>query len=387
MIERWPHKQPKTYYDIKSSGKYRIVINQGGARSGKTYSIVQCVIEFCKLNINKGLVISIVRKTLPALKASVYRDFKEILEKENLYDELNHNKSDMTYYLFGNLIEFFAVDQPQKVRGRKRHICFINEANELSYEEFFQLNIRTTYKVIIDFNPSDEFSWIYDLEKRNDAVLHVTNYTHNPHLDNSLIKEIELLEQSDPDYWNVFGLGLRGKARNLIYTHWQLCDEMPNIGDIVYGQDFGYNSPSATIKIEFLENDVYWDEVIYARKLITADLAELYLDKGIDYDTPIYCDSQAADSIEELKRFGFNAQKANKDVNEGIRKVKSKPLYVTKRSVNLIKELQNYKFVMDMATNKPTDQPLKFNDHGVDAGRYGTYTHSALPRRMKSYST
>lgn len=362
------------------------MINQGGARSGKTYSIIQVLCEFCKLNRNKGLVISIVRKTLPALKGSAYRDFIEILEKEGWYDERMHNKSDNTYSLFGNTIEFLAIDQPQKVRGRKRHICFINEANELTYEEFFQLNIRTTYKVIIDFNPSDEFSWIYDLESRNDAKLYISNFTQNPYLDKELVKELELLEQADPDYWNVFGLGVRGKARNLIYTHMQIIDEMPGLGDYCYGQDFGFNVPSALLKIEFFENAVYWDEIIYAPKLITADLISLYGQRGVEQWDPIYCDSAAADSIEEIQRAGYNALKSNKDVFEGINKVKSCPLYITKRSFNTIKEIKNYKYMLDTNTNKPTEIPLKFNDHAMDAGRYGTYTHQTLPKRAKSYS-
>lgn len=389
MIHRepWTRKQPKAYYDIKESGDKRIIINQGGARSGKTYSIIQTICEFCKINHGKNLVISIVRKTLPALKGSAYRDFIEILEKENWYDERMHNKSDMTYKLFGNTIEFLAIDQPQKVRGRKRHICFINEANELTYEEFFQLNIRTIYKIIIDFNPSDEFSWIYDLEERKDAILHVSNYTHNPYLDEALVNEIELLERSDPDYWNVFGLGLRGSARDLVYTHWKVVEELPGLGDYCYGQDFGYNVASALIKIEFLEDAVYWDEVIYAPKLITADLIELYDSRGVQYYDPIYCDSAAPDSIEELNRAGFNAMKAIKDVYEGISKVKSRPLFVTSRSLNLIKELSNYKYMVDIKTGKPTEQPLKYNDHACDAGRYGTYTHSTQPKRLKSYST
>jgi phage terminase large subunit len=371
---------------MKESGHLRIAIHQGGARSGKTYSIIQVLCEFCKNNINKGFVISIVRKTLPALKGSAYRDFIEILETQGWYDERLHNKSENTYTLFGNIVEFLAIDQPQKVRGRKRHICFINEANELTYEEFFQLNIRTTYKVIIDFNPSDEFSWIYDLEARSDAKLFVSNFTQNPYLDKELINELALLEQADPDYWNVFGLGLRGKARNLVYNHWQLIDEMPGLGDYCFAQDFGFNVPSATLKIEFFEGAVYWDEIIYAPKLITADLVNLYQQRGVEPWDPLYCDSAAADSIEELKRAGFNALKSNKDVFEGINKVKSAPLYITKRSFNTIKEIKNYKYMLDSNTNKPTEVPLKFNDHAMDAGRYGTYTHQSLPKRAKSYS-
>src|SRR6516165_4367688 len=136
-------KQPSTYYQVKQSQK-RLVINQGGTRSGKTYSILQVIAEYCYFNQDCGAVISIVRKTFPALKATAYRDFLQILESNEWYNDDLHNKSEHTYWLFGNLIEFVSIDQPQKIRGRKRDLCFINEANELDYEDFIQLNIRTT---------------------------------------------------------------------------------------------------------------------------------------------------------------------------------------------------------------------------------------------------
>ena len=384
----WTRKQPKTYYDLKRAGKdKRVLIFQGGARSGKTYSILQVLIEFCMENMFKGLTITIVRKTLPALRESAMKDFLDILKDAGLYSEKHHNKSNFTYNLFGNQVEFLGLDQAQKVRGRKRHICFINEANELTEDDFKQLIFRTTFRMILDFNPSDEFSWIYDLEMRDDAELFVSNFTHNPHLDPVLVKELLRLEGADEDYWNVFGLGLRGKARNLIITHWKLVDEMPTIlDDHCYGQDFGFNVPSALIKTGFLEDSVYWDEIIHAPKLITADLIDLYEQRNVSQSDAIWCDHAAADSIEELQRAGYNALKANKDVTEGLNKIRSAPLYITKRSINLIKELSNYKYMLDKATQKPTDQPLKFNDHGIDAGRYGTYSHKSGRRRMRSHS-
>jgi phage terminase large subunit len=390
LEKRWPFAQPKTYYDLKRSWDKRLIINQGGTRSGKTYSTLQVLVELCMKNKNKGLVISVVRKTLPSLKATAYRDFLDILMKEELYSEAHHNKSEMTYDLYGNMIEFFSVDEPQKVRGRKRDICFVNEANELTYEEFFQLNIRTTFKFIIDFNPSDEFLWIYDLpdtrRSLNDTSLFVTNYTHNPHLGEDLITEIELLEQADPDYWNVYGKGMRGASRELIFTHWKEIEEMPEQGDTFYGQDFGFNVASATIKVQLWENAIYCDELIYAPRLITADIADRYNELGIGYHDPIYCDAQAADSIEELERLGFNALKGQKDVKEGINKVKSMPLYVTSRSANLIKELRNYKWKKDPKTGLVLDEPVKFNDHGCDALRYAVFTHQSRPKRSRSFS-
>ena len=143
---------PTTYYHATES-EAKIQVHQGGTRSGKTYSILTFIVEFCYHNEGAGAVVTICRKTFPALRASVMRDFFEILENEGMYTPSGHNKSDSTYQLFGNLIEFISVDQPQKVRGRKRDLLFINECNELSLEDWRQLILRTTGRIVIDYNP------------------------------------------------------------------------------------------------------------------------------------------------------------------------------------------------------------------------------------------
>ena len=153
-------RQPATYYHVKGCNT-RVHVHQGGTRSGKTYSILQTLVELCYENENSGAVITIARKTFPALRATAMRDFFSILEREDAYTPDNHNKSEGTYRLWGNLVEFISVDQPQKVRGRKRDILFINEANELALEDWRQLLLRTTGRAILDFNPSDEYHWHY----------------------------------------------------------------------------------------------------------------------------------------------------------------------------------------------------------------------------------
>lgn len=370
--------QSRSYYDNKRSRK-RIVINQGGTRSGKTYSILQVLCEYCWMNKNCGSVITIVRKTLPALKGSAYRDFLKIIENEGWYVEENHNKSEMTYLLFGNLIEFISVDQPQKIRGRKRNICFINEANELSYEDFFQLNVRTTDKIIIDYNPSDEWHWIYDkLQIREDADFFITTYKDNPFLEKELIEEIERLEQADENHWRVYGLGQRGISTDTIYTHWQLVKDLPRKGEVFLGQDFGFNVPSALIRVEFYEGAIYCEELIYETKLTTNDLIERYKRIGLSKTTEIFCDSAEPKTIEEIRRAGYNAKQADKDVTEGIRKIKSLPLFISKSSSNIIKEIRSYKWKSDSngkpVRDKDKDEPVKFNDHAMDALRYAVFT-------------
>jgi phage terminase large subunit len=371
----WTRKQPKSYYDLKGSRK-RIAVNQGGTRSGKTYSIMQVLCEWCHKNENAGWVISVVRKTLPALKGSAYRDFIQILNNEGWYSESDHNKSEMTYSLFGNVWEFLSIDQPQKIRGRKRNICFINEANEITWEDFFQLNIRTTDKLILDYNPSDEYHWIYDkLVVRDDADFFVSTYKENPYLEKSLVDEIELLKELDENYWKVYGLGERGTSSETIYTHWRYCKELPGKGERFYGQDFGYNVQSALVEIELYEGAVYARQLLYETRLTTADLIERYKTLGMESYTEIFCDAAEPKTIEELNRAGYNAKPADKDVTEGIRKLKGMPLYITEDSEDLLKEVKNYKWKIDKS-GKVLDEPVKFNDHALDALRYGVFTKS-----------
>ena len=164
---------------LEQSNK-RIVIEQGGTRSGKTFNILLWIIFSYALR-NKGKTVSIARKTYPALRTSAMRDFLDILKKSGLYNENRHNKTSGEYNLNGNLIEFISLDQPTKVRGRKRDLLFINEANELTWEDWQQLVFRTKDRIIIDYNPSDEFHWIYDKVKtREDAEFHITTYRNNP---------------------------------------------------------------------------------------------------------------------------------------------------------------------------------------------------------------
>lgn len=382
-------KQCTSYYDNKRSRK-RITINQGGTRSGKTFSILQVLCEWCFENKDAGWIISIVRKTLPALKGSAYRDFLKIISDENWYSEANHNKSEMTYLLFGNLIEFISVDQPQKIRGRKRNVCFINEANELSWEDFFQLNVRTTDKIILDYNPSDEFHWIYEkLEPRPDADFFITTYLDNPFLEKELVEEIERLKDADEGHWQVYGLGQKGVSRDTIYTHWKLCDALPGKGEVWMGQDFGFNVPSALVRVEMYEGQIYVEQVLHETKLTTTDLIERYKDLGIGKNVEIFCDSAEPKTIEELRRAGYNAKEADKDVTEGIRKVKSLPLHITKGSSDLLKEIKSYKWKTDVngrpVKDKDRDEPVKFNDHQMDALRYAIFTKLSKPKFITNW--
>ena len=369
--------QTNKIFNILNQSDKRISVMQGGSRSGKTYNIILWFI--IKLMQERGSTLSIVRQSLPSIKGSVLRDFIEILLKMGIYSEANHNKTEQTYNLNGNLVEFVSVDQPHKIRGRKRTYLFMNECTEMSYEAWVQLTMRTEGKIVVDYNPSDEYHWVFDkVITRDDADFYITTYKDNPFLAQELIDEIERLKDADENYWLIYGLGQKGNMNDTIYTHWKPCKELPE-GETVYGLDFGYNVPTALVKVVFNENAAYAQEVLYETKLTTSDLVERVKALNISPYDEIFCDAAEPKTIEELTRAGLNAKSANKDVREGIRKVKSIPLYVTMDSSNLIKELNNYKWKTDK-NGKKLDEPVKFNDHIADALRYSIYSKLNAPQ-------
>jgi phage terminase large subunit len=323
-----------------------------------------------------------VSPSLPHLKKGARKDVLQNLEAQMLFNENDFNRTDQIYTFpsTGSYIEFFGADDSQRVRGPGRDILYINEANLLRKDTALQLFLRTKEVIFIDFNPADEYSWVYEVADKAGNKLIISTYLNNlANLTKEQIAEIEGLKDADENLWKVFGLGLRGTSSETIYTHWKMCDELPMRGEIVYGQDFGYNVPSALLRIEFFDGAVYWDEIIYESKLTTGDLIERYKSVDMSKTGNIYCDAAEPKTIEELCRAGYNAISADKDVTEGIRKVKSMPLYITKRSANLLKEIRSYKWKTDR-DGKVLDEPVKFNDHALDAGRYGTFTHLHAPQ-------
>jgi phage terminase large subunit len=308
------------------------------------------------------------------------RDFFEILNRENIYNETNHNKSDSTYILFGNLVEFISIDQPQKVRGRKRDVLFINEANELTLEDWRQLLIRTTGNILLDYNPSDEFHWLYEqVIPREDAAFFKTTYLDNPFLDESLIAEIERLKDADANFWRVYGLGERGQSRSTIFNHYIQAEEITSDWKLLaYGLDFGYtNDPTACVAVYTNGTDLLFDEVLYQHGLANRQIAKL-LDIG---KAPIIADSAEPKSIDELHAYGLNVHPARKgpdSVRSGIQYLHSKPMYVTARSVNLIKELRNYKWREDK-NGRILNEPVDAFNHAIDAARYAATFNLSNP--------
>jgi phage terminase large subunit len=367
--------QANIVYNHLLSSTTKITVEQGGTRSGKTYNILMWIIFSYCMN-NKGKTISIVRKTLPAVRSSVLRDFIAILSKANLYKVENHNKSNFEYYLNGNTVEFMSVDQPQKVRGRKRDLLFLNEGNELDLEDWRQLLFRTTEKVIIDFNPSDEFHWIYDeVLTRDDVDFYQTTYLDNPFLEQSIINEIERLKTIDEQYWNIYGLGERGKNRSSVFTF--IESDIPEAAKLkCYGLDFGFASdPTSLVAFYQHEDTLYFDELIYQVGMTNADIGNVLKSLQIDKRNIIWGDSSEPKSIQEIYHQGFNIKPTAKgpdSINVGIDMMRRYTIAVTKRSLNLIKEFRNYKYIEDKM-GKLTNKPVDAFNHGIDACRYSVF--------------
>ena len=364
----------------------RITVNEGGSRSSKTYSLCQLFID--KMIRERNIVISVVRKTLPSLKASAMKDFFDILKEKNIYNEIYHNKSENTYRIGNNEIEFISVDQPQKIRGRKRDYLWINEANELMLEDFRQLNMRTTQKVYLDYNPSEMVSWIYDeiLTRKDVTKIHST-YLDNPFLEQAIIKEIERFKETDENFWRIYGLGLRGISMALIYSNWSLCNEMPEDAESVYGLDFGYNHKTALIDVANKDDDFYLDQVIYQSYLTNSDLIQLMIDKGVDKKKIIYADCAEPQRIQEIRNAGFNVKPAFKgasSVKNGIDFIKAHKVLVTKSSKGINKEKDNYRW--KTKDDIVLDEPIKILDDAMDGARYPIYTHWGIQREWIGFA-
>lgn len=359
----------------------KITVEQGGTRSGKTYNtLLYIIFKYCI--DNKGKTITICRKTFPALRSSVMRDFFDVLKTYNIYKEENHNKSNHEYLLNGNLVEFISLDQPQKVRGRKRDFLFINEGNELDFEDFQQLIFRTSEKVVIDFNPSDEYHWLYDrVINRDDADFYITTYKDNPFLDKTIIEEIERLKDTDETYWQIYGLGIKGISKDTIFNFTEV-NKIPDKAELIsYGADAGYtNDPSTLVSVYRDGYNLYVKEHLYRTMMTTKDISDVFKEV-VRPRYLIYFDSAERRLIDELRRMGHNVHPSIKgadSVNAGIDLLKRYKIHITSDSHNAIQEFRNYKWQQDRS-GKLINKPIKKNDHTIDATRYAVYSILSKP--------
>jgi len=357
-------------FEEYQSKKHRVIINEGGTGSSKTVSLAQL---FALILIKeKNIQATIARKTFPALRATAMKEFFNVIKKMGIYREEWHHKSEHTFWYLptNSEIDFISLDEPIKVRSRRRNYLWMNEANEFTKDDYMQLAMRTDKQIFMDYNPSYQFHWIYDdLQTQDNCVVITSTYKDNPFLAPEIVKEIESYHDKDPNYWRIYGLGLKAASEVLIYTHWKFCDKLPDNPDkILYGLDFGFNNPTALVKIAIKDKEYYWQELLYEKYLTTNDLIKKLSQFEIG-SKQIFADSSEPDRIKELQLAGFNVIGSYKGkIKDGIDIIKSRAFYITKDSVNLLKEVKSYSW--QEKNGRKTDEPVKENDHLLDAGRY-----------------
>lgn len=316
------------------------------------------------------------------------KDFFEILQEMEIYSEDRHNKSDHHYtFNSGSIVEFFSIDDPQKVRGRKRDILYCNEVNELSLDDYIQLNLRTNEKVFLDFNPSDATHFVYDVIKKENSAFIQSTYKDNPFLPKRIVEEIEDLINQDENYYKVFCLGEKGISNTSVYNRYSFSPYKEN-KDIYYGLDFGSTHPTVLIEISPFENTIYAKQLIYKTKLTSSDLIKEFNDLKINKQKEIIADNARPEMIEEIKRAGYNIKAADKgqgSVLDGINAVKSYNILIDNESIDLMKEMSNYKFKTKGEQILP--EPVKVYDDAMDALRYVIHYYYKLNNKGNPYSS
>ena len=346
----------------------------GGTAASKTISILLYLIN--KAQSEPNLLISVVSESFPHLKRGAMRDFLNILKEHQYFREAQWNKTDFIYtFRNKSIIEFFSVDQPAKVRGPRRQILFINEANNIPYEAFDQLEIRTTEEIWLDWNPTNEFWFYTEIQGRREDVDFITlTYKDNEALDKSIIDSIES-HRLNKNWWQVYGLGQLGDMEGKIYTDWKIIDEVPHEARLErYGLDFGYtNDPAVIVAIYFFNGGYILDEITFQKGLSNKQIADIFnnIPKAL-----VKADSAEPKSIDELKLYGINVmgvEKGADSVRQGIQYVQAQRISVTKRSLNIIKEYRNYMWKTDKDGNI-INEPDHLYSHSMDAVRYGLET-------------
>jgi len=360
----------------------RISHHIGGTRSGKTYSILQYLIVE---GLKEPKDITIVRKTVPSLKRTVMKDFKDILTKLGIYSEDRFNTSDRIYkFPNGTNILFLNTDDPEKLRGVKSDILFIDEASEVDEESYFQLSIRTSGKIILAYNPTiSPYHWLRQMQ---DCDRYVTTYKDNPYLPTEMIKSIESLQHTNIKKWLIYGKGEYAANDKAIYQ-FEIVDEVE--GEFVgFGLDWGWNDPLAVVAVFKDGTNLYIDEVLYESQLSIGELITKLRKIGIEKDE-IWCDSSEPRNVEELYRAGFNAKGVVKGPDSrtfGIGVVQNYKLHVTKQSQNIINEMYGYEYSTDKY-GYVTDIPQDGFDHAMDAMRYVAMSKLSLKQQQKGKYT
>lgn len=372
-------------FSLTAAAENTVVINVGGARSGKSYAMAQLLIMRA-VNM-PGINIAITRKTMPALKMTALRLVLDLIKKYGFYKSAAYNKTENYYILNKSRIQFFSLDDPEKIKSSEFNYIWLEEANEFNYQDYLILLTRLSApstqgkqnQMYLTLNPSDANCWIAKklLPQKGISIINST-YKDNPFLSKEYIDTLLSLKNYDSNAYNIFALGQWGSNDKMIYQNWQAIEDEPtDYDEVIWGLDFGFNNPTALVKIYIKDKIFTTKEYLYKTGLTNSMLIEeLYkIIPQEQRNQTIYADSAEPDRIAEINRAGFNIKPALKAVLCGIMAVKATGINITKDSPNFIKEIQSYCWKCDLNGNT-LEEPVKFSDHALDAMRYAIYTYA-----------
>ena len=364
---------------------------QGGTSAGKTFGILPLLVD--KAIRTPMLEISVVSESIPHLRRGAMKDFLKILMMTRRYRDAQWNRSALKYtFTNGSYIEFFSVEQPDKLRGARRNVLYVNEANNVPFEAYQQLSIRTSGDIWIDFNPTANFWAHTEVVPNEDADFITLTYKDNEALPQTIVDDIESAREKGKtseywaNWWKVYGLGQVGSLDGVCITDWKEIDLPADARLLCYGMDFGYsNDPSTLVALYKYNNAYIFDEVIYQKKLLNSDISNLF--KSNNVKEFVYADAAEPKSIAELNTYGHNVlpcTKGKDSIVYGINLINQNEIYVTSTSKNLIKELQSYTWSKDREGNT-INKPIDAFNHCIDACRYAITSQLENPNKGKYF--
>jgi phage terminase large subunit len=377
-MSRTVHIQTTISFEHLNESEQRIVQLIGGTRSGKSFGITQYLIVKA---LESKRDISVVRKTIPSLKRTNIKDFKDIMLELDLWKEDNFNISERVYrFDNGSQFTFVNTDDPDKLRGFKSDILWLDEASEIDESAYFQLSIRTSERIILSYNPTvSPFHW---LRQMNDCDRFITTYRDNPFLPAQMVKSIEDLEVKNPKLWKIYGKGEFAPNERAVYN-FEIVDDF-DAEFVCFGLDWGWNDPMAMVAVYRNGDNLYVEEIIYEKGMTMTDLVNRLKSLGVEREE-IYCDSSEPRSVEELYRAGFNAKAVKKgpdSIKFGIGILQNFKIHIKKDSQNLINEMYGYQYSQDKH-GYTTDIPEEGLDHSLDALRYAAMMRLSLKAQSK----
>ena len=371
--------------------KKRIKVVRGGTSASKTFSILPILID--RAIKTPDLEISVVSESIPHLRRGALKDFLKIMMALGRYNDNQFNKSTLKYtFVNGSYIEFFSVDQPDKLRGARRNILYVNECNNVDFDSYYQLAISTSGEIWLDYNPSSLFWVDRELLTQDDVDFITLTYLDNEALSETIVKEIESAKEKAKtssyweNWWQVYGLGQTGSLEGVCIPEWQEINLPTEARLLCYGMDWGYSNDPTSLIAMYKYNDAYiFDELIYQKGLLNSDISDLLKTNAVK--DIVYADSAEPKSIAELNSYGHNVlpvTKGRDSIVYGLNLINQNKVYVTSRSKNLINELQNYIWMVDKQGNK-LNKPIDAYNHAIDAMRYAMTSQLENPHKGNYY--